>query len=129
MGKDIEQALVGKSPEIPGELGKALSKHNDPEKARYFGQFHKTSYVSLESLQTFRMVVAIIINTPIWLVAIMIQGMDYFVMYATQWTAFLTTFYFMLCWQAARKELELSRKVEAYMRNEHDSQEALNDDP
>lgn len=111
MGKDLEQALMSKTSKVSGAFGEALGRHNDPEKARYFGQFHMTSYVSLQSLQTFRIVVALVINTPIWLVAIMVKGMDYFVMYATQWTAFLTTFYFLLCWQAARKELDLIEKV------------------
>jgi hypothetical protein len=105
MGKrDLEQALMGKVIDISGELGESLSKHSDPEKARYYGQFHKTAFVSLESIQTFRLVVAIVLNTPLWLVAIILEGMDYFTMYATQWTAFLTTFYFLLCWMSARKE-------------------------
>jgi hypothetical protein len=38
MGKrDLEQTLMGKLPDISGELGESLAKHNDPEKARYYG--------------------------------------------------------------------------------------------
>ena len=84
MGKrDLEQALMGKVPNISGELGESLGKHNDPDKARYYGQFHKTAFVSLKYMQTFRLVTALALNTPLWLVAILVQGVDYFIMYAT----------------------------------------------
>jgi len=35
--RDLELALMGKAFYISGELGDSIGKHNDPEKARYYG--------------------------------------------------------------------------------------------
>ena len=113
MQKILEEGLLNKGNSIPTELQEPLSKHTDPEKAPYYGQFHK-SHISYCSMQTYRLIIAIVLNTPIWFVSFLVKGIDYVIMYATQWVAVTTTGYFLLCWIAAKKEVELEAKLKEF---------------
>jgi hypothetical protein len=37
MSKDLERALIGKTQQLQGDVGEALSNHSNPDKAQYFG--------------------------------------------------------------------------------------------
>jgi hypothetical protein len=80
---DLEKSLIGKTHENQGELSQAISKHTDPNKATHFGQFHKTFYFSFESMQKLRLWSALFFNAPVFVTPVLLNGIDYFIMYAT----------------------------------------------
>jgi len=80
---DLEKSLIGKTLEIQGNLGGALTYHTDHKKAKHFGQFHKTHYVSLDAMQKLRLWSALFFNAPVFVTPVLLNGIDYFIMYAT----------------------------------------------
>jgi hypothetical protein len=70
--------------------------------------------MDFKSQQVYRLVNAICINTPIWLVSIYMNGVLYFLMYATQWCSLISTIFWVLVWYTASKEFELEALLVAY---------------
>ena len=79
---DKECSLLNKYSDLPNDLSEALSKHQDEDKAFYYGAFNKQDYFTLQGMQKFR-IGCTILNTPIWLVALLVKGWAYFLMYGT----------------------------------------------
>ena len=68
-------------------------------------QFSSSRYVSVRTLQIFRVFIAISL-TPIIVVSVLMNGFGFFIMYATQWGIFATIMCFILIWRTARLELQ-----------------------
>ena len=65
-------------------LGKPLKEDQEIHaKGKYVAGFDESDHITFKNLQRFRLVNLFIINSPIWLVSIALNGILYFWMYAT----------------------------------------------
>lgn len=112
---DLETPLFDKAAHLSDELVELINNHIDPSKKKFFGHFHKVSTFSHKTWQRFRLWFALIVCAPLFVIPVMLNGLPGFLMYATQWTSFITFTYFLLCWQAARKEQHLEDQLEEFV--------------
>ena len=85
------------------------SRKADQQRSKYHANFDKPHYgFSYEWMQNYRLICAGL-SSPIWVCSIIYNGIHYFLKYATQWVSILTTIYFLLCWQSARKNRALEQ--------------------
>lgn len=74
-------------------------------------EFHKSRCCGYRCVQIYR-VVCIISNLPVVVVSVWLNGIEYFIQYATQWDALLTLVYFTLVFISARKDSALDSHAE-----------------
>jgi hypothetical protein len=82
-----------------------VEKKSIPEGV-YHATFHKPRCCSYRCVQIFRLVSAISL-APVILVSVWLNGIKFFIMYATQWTTLMSLVYFILIYISASKDRAL----------------------